>query len=91
MYNNREYKPTHLSTGTTSQVFTGKGIIHALSINAATAVAFGIYDGLASTSVAIAVFKASAGEGTYLLDATVANGLYVTYGAGGDFTVLWTN
>ncbi len=90
MYNNREYNPTHLSTGSTSQVFTGKGIVRGISINTGSAVAFGVYDGLASTSTAIAIFKASAAEGMYLLDATIARGLYVTYGAGGDYTVLWT-
>ncbi len=89
MYNNREYNPKHLSSGTTSQIFSGKGIVHAISVNNTSSTAFSVYDGIASTSTPIAILKASIVEGTYFLDATVATGLYVTYAAG-DYTVLWT-
>lgn len=89
MYNNSEFIPKYLSTGSTSQVFSGKGILHAINVNKSSAVAFGIYDGT-DTTTPIAVLKASISEGSYVYDVAVANGLYVTYGTNGDYTVIWT-
>ncbi len=89
MYNNREYNPTHITTGTTAQIFTGKGILHNIVVNTSTGTAVAMYDSIGANTGTIAILKSSISEGTYSYDATVANGLYITHGTG-DYTVLWT-
>ncbi len=90
MYNNREYNATYLSAGSTSQIFTGKGILHSIAVNSSTATVIGVYDSISSTSTGTtALIKASIAEGVYNYDITIANGLYLTYGAG-NYTVIWT-
>jgi len=89
MFNNGEYQYTHVSSGSTAQIFTGKGILFAVNVNQSSAVVFDMYDGIASTAQPIALLKASIAEQTLIYNATVSSGLYVTYGAGGDYTVLW--
>lgn len=89
MYNNREYNATHVTSGTTLQVFTGHGILHGIIVNNTTGTAISIYDGVGITTSIIGILKASVVEGSYIYDATIANGLYITHGTG-DYTVLWT-
>ncbi len=90
-YNNREYIPTHIGTGTTtSLVFSGKGILHSIVVNSSTAVIVGAFDALTNASGTVALLKASVAEGPYEYDAVCANGLFITTGVGGDYTVLWT-
>lgn len=89
-YNNREFKPTHITTGSTNQVFTGKGILHSVVVNATSSSAFAIFDSaVGATTGTLAILKASIVENTYTYDATIANGLYITNGTTGDYTVLW--
>ncbi len=91
MYNNREYVPTHVSGTTGTQIFTGKGVLHNIVVNATTATAFGVFDEASNIfSGTMAILKASVAENSYNYDATVANGLYVTCGINGDYTVLWS-
>lgn len=89
-YNNRLYVPLHLSGGTTSQVFTGPGTLHAIVVNTTTNTAMGVYDSVAALTGTLAVLKASIAENTYEYDVVCANGLYLTLGAAGDYTVVWT-
>lgn len=94
MYNNREYKQTYLTGGTTAQVFTGRGTLHAIVVGTTAATAVDVFDmvnpGTVTNTATVMVLKASVAENTYLIDAVMANGCYVTYGSGGTYTVLWT-
>lgn len=87
MYNNREYKPTHISTNTTTTVFTGKGILQAITVNTTAAGAITISDG--SVGTVYAVLKSSVAEGTYWYNLTCASGLTITTAASSDITVTW--
>lgn len=90
-YNNREYVPKYISGITGTQVFTGKGTLHAVVVNTTTATAFGIYDTASGTATGtIALLKSSVVEGPYEYDASISNGLYITCGSSGDYTVLYT-
>lgn len=88
-YNNREYKPTHITTSTTTQVFSGKGILHSIVVNSTTGTAINVYDAVSAGTGTVAVLKSSVVEGVYEYDASIANGLYITSGAAGDYTVMW--
>ena len=88
MFNTPEYQYTNVSSGSTNQIFTGKGVFFAVVVNKTAATAVALYDGIASTAQPIATLKASIVENTYVYNASVSSGLYVTYGAG-DYTVLW--
>lgn len=90
MYNNREFKPTYVTTSSTTQVFTGKGIFHGVVVNATSASTFAVYDGIANTTTPVAILKASIAEGTYTFDATIARGLYIVNSTVGNYTVLTT-
>ena len=90
-YNTREYKPTHITGSATTLVFTGKGILHNIVVNTTTGTVVNVYDNLGSgTTGTVAVLKSSIAENSYNFDATIANGLYITSGAAGDYTVTWT-
>jgi len=91
-YNTREYKPTYLSaTGT--QVATGKGIFHGIVVSNTTGTAVQIFDSVGNTGTGtMFLFKSSIAEGCYVgIDATFANGLYVTNALAGSYTILWTS
>lgn len=87
---NNQYQATHISAGTTTQVFSGQGVLHAINVNSSTGTIMGIYDGIAVTTTPIALLKASIAEGSYNFDCTIATGLYITTGASGDYTVTWS-
>lgn len=91
MFNSLEYIPTHVTAAGGTQVFIGKGRLHAVNVNTTAATPVYLYDGLStsSSSALIAGLVASATPNQYKYDVTVANGLYVTNGAG-DFTYTWT-
>jgi hypothetical protein len=89
MFNNGEYQYTHISAGSSTQVFIGRGTLFAVNINQSSAVVFDIYDGVSSTVQPVALLKASIAEQTLIYNASISSGLYITYGAGGDYTVLW--
>lgn len=91
MYNIAEYKPAFITNSTTSAVFTGKGILHAIVVNSTTGTPFAVFDSAVNAATGtIAILKSSIAENTYLFDATVANGLYITCGVSGNYTVLYT-
>lgn len=91
MYNNREYNGTHITTNTDTVVFTGKGILQAVTVNTAAAGAVTIADGVsASTGTTKAILKSSVAEGTYWYNMTMASGLVITTAASTDLTVTWT-
>ncbi len=90
-FNQNEFKPTPITTGTATQVFLGKGILHAVVIGETAAGAIYLGDGPSLTATTIfGVLKASIAEGTYTYNATCAQGLVVTPSAASKMTVLWS-
>lgn len=85
----KEYQYKNLTTTANTQVATGKGILKRVTVNKATAVVVGLYDGVGVTTSPIGILKASAAEGSYEYDCYFANGLYVSTGVGGDVTIIY--
>ena len=90
MYNNREYNPAYITNATSTQIFTGKGIVRAVIVGTTTGTAFVVYDSVGTTTGTVCLLKSSVAENTYTLDATIAKGLFLTMGIAGTYTVTWT-
>lgn len=105
MYNAYQYNRTTLGTfpsgvagilGGTAQVFTGPGTFHGVVVGTTTGTAFTAFDTTGQTAITVLngstamILKASITENTYTADMVMANGLYVTFGVNGTYTVLWT-
>lgn len=88
-FNQMEYKPTNITTGTTTQVATGKGILHNIVVGTTAAGAISIIDGIAGSTANIGTLKASITEGTYTFNCTFAKGLRIITAAASDITVNW--
>ncbi len=103
MYNANQYQRTFLGNpsaasgtlGGTAQIFTGSGTLHGIVVGTTTGTAFVVSDStgqvlnvLQNCSTAV-LLKASVAENFYEIDAAIANGLYVTFGVQGTYTVLW--
>lgn len=84
-YNNREYRPTNITTGTTTSVFSGKGVLQAVTVNTTAAGTIIIKDG----TTVVATLKSSIAEGTYWFNTTIAGGLNIVTGSTSDITVTW--
>lgn len=84
-----DYVPTYLAAAATTQILTGKGMLHAIVIGETTAGAITLLDGTAASSTTFAVLKASIAEGTYRFDCSVSNGLRITAAGNTKFTVVW--
>lgn len=82
------YQHTHISTGTTTQVKTGSGVLHTIVVNGTAAATVSVYDEVGSdTTNVIAVLKASVGEGTYLYDCVFTRGLKIVTAGASDLTI----
>ena len=91
MFNNREYIPVR-SSGGSQVIFTGRGILHSIIVGNTTATAVQVADSATANvnSGTFLILKASIVEGTYLIDATCANGCVVSNAIAGSYTVLYT-
>lgn len=87
--NYSDYVPTYISTNTTTQIFTGKGVLHAIVVGTTAAGAITVADGTAVSSATFAVLKSSVAEGTYRFDCACATGLRITTAASSLITVIW--
>lgn len=90
MYNAREYNYTYITSGSTTTVFTGKGILHSININQAPTGVVRICDATSGTTANVGILPASAVVGTRLFDVTIANGLIIDQAGSGDLTIAWT-
>lgn len=90
MYNNREYLYTNITSGTTTQVFTGRGLLQAITINTTANGSIKVIDSTSSNTANVATIKASAAEGTYLYNVAISSGLRIITAAASDITVSWT-
>jgi len=103
-YNDQQYQKTFLGNpsiaaqtlGGTAQIFSGSGTIHAVIVGTTSGTAFRVFDSTAQTGVTVTngstaiVLKASIAENTYPINMSIANGLYVSFGINGTYTVLWS-
>ncbi len=104
-YNNRQYQRTFLGApgalsgafGGTAQIFTGAGTFHGVVVGTTNGTAFVVSDSAGLTGIAVTsgstvmVLKSSITEGIYTnIDAAIANGLYISFGINGTYTVLWS-
>lgn len=89
MTNNREYEYTHLATGATTQIFTGRGLLQAITINSPAAGTITIQDGTASSPATIGIIAASSAAGTYWFNCSISTGLRIILGSTTDITVTW--
>lgn len=85
-YNNKEYIPKYITTSATTTVFTGKGILQAVTINTTANDTIIIKDG----TTVIATLKANIAEGTYWYNTTIANSLIIVTATTPDITVTYT-
>lgn len=102
-YNDKQYQKTFLGNpsiaatilGGTAQIFSGSGTLHGIIVGTTTGTVFVVSDSstqvlnvLTNNSTAM-LLKASIAEQTVYPDMAIANGLYVTFGVNGTYTVLW--
>ncbi len=84
-----EYQYTNITGTLTTQVATGKGKLHAVTINTAAAGSVKLIDGTAGTTANIGTIKSSAAEGNYIYDTYFATGLRIVTAANTDLTISW--
>ncbi len=104
MYNSKEFQKTFLGNtaavasliGGTAQIFTGRGTFHGVIVGTTTGTAFAVSDSTGLTGITFSngstamILKASIAERLYEADMIIANGLYVSFGVNGTYTVLWS-
>ncbi len=89
MLNTTDFQKTYISLATTTQVFSGRGTLHAITIGETAAGAISIIDNTAGSTVNLASLKASIAEGTYLFDCSVSTGLRIITAGASKITVTW--
>jgi len=87
--NNREYQYTNITSGATTQVFTGRGLLQAITINTTAAGTIKIIDNTSGTTANVGTIVASAGIGTYWFNCSISSGLRIVTAAASDITVTW--
>jgi hypothetical protein len=90
MINPNIYEKTNITTGTTTQVFTGPGVLHSIIVNTTAAGTIKIIDGTSGTTANVGTLKASVVEGAYRYDVNMANGCRIVTGAASDITVTYS-
>ncbi len=90
MTNSNEYQYTYITSGATTTVFTGKGLLHSININQAPSGVVRIIDNNTGTVANVGILPASAVVGTRLYDVYIAKGLIIDQAGNGDITVAWS-
>lgn len=83
------HKAEYISTATTTQVKTGAGILHHITIGETAAGAISVIDNTSGSTVNIASLKASIVEGTYFFNCTFAAGLRIITAGASKITVVY--
>lgn len=83
----RVFKPTYISTATTTVVKSGTGVLGSITVGETAAGAITVYDNTAASGTIIAVLKASVAEQTFNFDAAFANGCTVVTAGASKVTV----
>lgn len=84
------YAYNNISTGTTTTVKSGPGVLHAITINTTAASTITIYDNTAGSGTKIGTIAASPAIGsTFGFDVAFATGLTIVTGGASDITVSY--
>lgn len=91
MYNNREYEITNITGATTTTVFSGKGILGRIVVNAVNGGGTITINDTGSPTVAIATITLNASPFTVPLEynARISGGLQIVTSQSPNITVLW--
>ena len=85
----RIYNYTYISTGTTTQVATGPGVLKAIIVGTTAAGAIQVIDNTSGSTVNLAELKSSIAEGTYTFNVAFSTGLRIITAAASKITVIW--
>lgn len=84
---------TNITTGATTQIYTGRCTLVAIVVNTTAAGSIKIIDGTSGSTANVGTLKASISEGTYNYGApagiTLATGLRIITAGASDITVVW--
>jgi hypothetical protein len=89
MVQNEELNYAYITTGTTTQVFTGQCVLDYITVNTTAAGTIGIIDGISGSTVTSGSLKASVAEGTYHYHITMNKGIRIVTAAASDITVAY--
>ncbi len=92
MYNDREYQYLNLNGSGTTQVFSGKGILHAIVINTVDNGTIKIIDGISGSTANVGTIRVNSSPFIQPTpyDTTIATGLRLVITASPDITVAYT-
>ncbi len=79
----------YITTGTTTQVYTGACTLVAIVVNSTAAGSIKIIDGTAGVTANVGTLKSSVVEGVYEYNVTMGNGIRIVTGAASDITVIF--
>lgn len=85
-----DYEKTYISSTSTTQVVSGKCILHAIFIGETAAGTIKIIDGTSGSTANVATLEASIPEGTYEFNCSMAKGIRIITAADSIITVLWS-
>jgi hypothetical protein len=83
------YAYNNIKTATTTNVKSGKGFLHSITVNTTTAFAINVFDNTTATGATIANFPVSAIATTYIYDVNFTTGLTILTGGASDITVSY--
>ena len=87
--NYTDYNYHYIDDASTHQIFTGRGMLHAIVIGESAAGTIAIIDNTGGLTVNVALLKASLAEGTYKFDCSISTGLRIITAAATKITVIW--
>lgn len=90
LFNQNEYQFANIATNTTTQVATGRGVLHSIVVNTTAAGTIKIIDNTSGSTANIGTMKSNIAEGTYIYDCVFATGLRIITAAASDITVCYT-
>lgn len=88
-FNDKEYQFTNITSATTTQVFTGRGLLHAIVVNETAAGSIIIANSTTTTTPTVGTLKASIAEGVYELDVVMSAGCRIVTAGASNITVIW--
>ena len=83
------YTHRNITTGTTTVVKSGAGVLKGITVNTTAAGTVIIYDNTSAAGTKIGTLKSSVVEGTYEYNVAFATGLTIVTGAASDITVAY--
>jgi len=83
------YTHRNITTGTTTVVKSGAGVLKGITVNTTAAGTVIIYDNTSAAGTKIGTLKTSVAEGTYEYNVAFATGLTIVTGAASDITVAY--